>query len=175
MPSEATVAPLWASAQPKRDSDCDSKHRYQNEDKQQFQVDYDISSLALVSVPFPFTSSGGATYSYIYAMDAPEARRFSTSTAERVGLLKHHDNASKHHQYGTLPDPAEIESLLGDGNGEEIAVGTTTAAQEAKLLFKYSVPLMGTYLLQYSFSLVTIFVVGHSEYLYPMRRWRKAN
>jgi MATE family multidrug resistance protein len=49
-----------------------------------------------------------------------------------------------------------------DGTAEELV---TTARQEAKLLFKYSVPLMGTYLLQYSFSLVTIFVVGHSKCL----------
>lgn len=95
-------------------------------------------------------------------MDAPEARRFSTSTAERVGLLKSHDNAAKQRQYGAIPDPSEIESLLGgEGTTEELG---TTAGQEAKLLLKYSVPLMGTYLLQYSFSLVTIFVVGHSKY-----------
>jgi MATE family multidrug resistance protein len=95
-------------------------------------------------------------------MDAPEARRFSSSTAERVGLLKTHDNAAKQHQYGTIPDPAEIESILGrDEDTQELG---TTAGQEAKLLLKYSVPLMGTYLLQYSFSLVTIFVVGHSKF-----------
>jgi MATE family multidrug resistance protein len=163
MPSAAEaqlLAPLWAQPLRPNRNDCDSEHRYQTEPKDQLEHDYDISSLAFGFVPFPFTS-GGATYTY--TMDAPEARRFSTSTAERVGLLKHHDNASKQHQYGTLPDPAEIESLLGDGAGEELAVGTTTAGQEAKLLFKYSLPLMGTYLLQYSFSLVTIFVVGHSE------------
>jgi MATE family multidrug resistance protein len=95
-------------------------------------------------------------------MDAPEARRFSTSTAERVGFLKSHDNAAKQHQYGTIPDPAEIESILG--GDEDIQGLGTSAGQEAKLLLKYSVPLMGTYLLQYSFSLVTIFVVGHSEF-----------
>ena len=149
---------------------------YASEDKQ-FEYEYDISSLALSFVPFPFTSGGGCTIAAAYCtMDAPEARRFSTSTAERVGLLKSHHHHHHHHhhanggtksqQYGAMnPDPAEIESLLGgDGTAEELG---TTAGQEAKLLLKYSVPLMGTYLLQYSFSLVTIFVVGHGEFDLP--------
>jgi len=141
---------------------------YASENKQ-FEYEYDISSLALSFVPFPFTSGGGCTVAAAYCtMDASEARRFSTSTAERVGLLKshhHHANGStKSGQYGAMnPDPAEIESLLGrDGTAEELG---TTAGQETRLLLKYSVPLMGTYLLQYSFSLVTIFVVGHSEFI----------
>jgi MATE family multidrug resistance protein len=95
-------------------------------------------------------------------MDAPEARRFSTSTTERVGLLKTHDNAAKQQQYGTLPGSAEIESILGGGeNTQELG---STAGKEAKLLLKYSVPLIGTYILQYSFSMITIFVVGHSKH-----------
>ncbi|OWY42404.1 putative transporter [Alternaria arborescens] len=150
------LAPLWQpepttlTSQPQRD-----KVDKYNEVKH-LEYDNDISSLALGFVPFPFTSGGGITYN---TMDAPEARRFSTSTAERVGLLKSHDNAAKQRQYGAIPDPSEIESLLGgEGTTEELG---TTAGQEAKLLLKYSVPLMGTYLLQYSFSLVTIFVVGH--------------
>ncbi|CAN9116833.1 unnamed protein product [Alternaria sp. RS040] len=150
------LAPLWQpepttlTSQPQRD-----KVDKYNEIKH-LEYDNDISSLALGFVPFPFTSGGGITYN---TMDAPEARRFSTSTAERVGLLKSHDNAAKQRQYGAIPDPSEIESLLGgEGTTEELG---TTAGQEAKLLLKYSVPLMGTYLLQYSFSLVTIFVVGH--------------
>jgi MATE family multidrug resistance protein len=150
------IAPLWD-----REPTTRRKHNFDSRREkgiQYLEYENDISSLALVFVPFPFTS-GGATF----PMDAPEARRFSTSTAERVGLLKAHDNAAKQHQYGTLPDPAEIESLLGgDVTAEELG---TTAGQEAKLLLKYSVPLMGTYLLQYSFSLVTIFVVGHSTCL----------
>ena len=153
------LAPLWQpepttlTSQPQRD-----KVDKYNEVKH-LEYDNDISSLALGFVPFPFTSGGGITYN---TMDAPEARRFSTSTAERVGLLKSHDNAAKQRQYGAIPDPSEIESLLGgEGTTEELG---TTAGQEAKLLLKYSVPLMGTYLLQYSFSLVTIFVVGHSKY-----------
>ncbi|KAB2109598.1 putative transporter [Alternaria gaisen] len=150
------LAPLWQpepttlTSQPQRD-----KVDKYNEVKH-LEYNNDISSLALGFVPFPFTSGGGITYN---TMDAPEARRFSTSTAERVGLLKSHDNAAKQRQYGAIPDPSEIESLLGgEGTTEELG---TTAGQEAKLLLKYSVPLMGTYLLQYSFSLVTIFVVGH--------------
>lgn len=116
---------------------------------------HDISSLALAFVPFPF-HAGGATYT----MDAASGpRRFSTSNEERVGLLRAHSDTTKQVQYDTLPDPSEIEQLLNqDGTVEELG---TTAGFEAKLLFKYSLPLMGTYLLQYSFSLVTIFVVGH--------------
>jgi MATE family multidrug resistance protein len=150
------LAPLWQQpTRKKRDHHLDLKRENEIQHLEYYE-DFDISSLALAFVPFPFTS-GGATYT----MDAPEARRFSTSTAERVGLLKTHDNAAKQHQYGTIPDPAEIESLMeGDGTTEELG---TTAGQEAKLLLKYSLPLMGTYLLQYSFSLVTIFVVGHSK------------
>jgi MATE family multidrug resistance protein len=152
------LAPLWQPEPTTVRSQHQDKVDQHNEVKH-LEYDYDISSLALGFVPFPFTSGGGVTYN---TMDAPEARRFSTSTAERVGLLRAHDNAAKQHQYGAIPDPSEIESLLGgDGTTEELG---TTAGQEAKLLLKYSVPLMGTYLLQYSFSLVTIFVVGHSKY-----------
>lgn len=87
-------------------------------------------------------------------MDAIEGpRRFSAVSP----LIAAHDDAAKRNGYGTLADPSELESLPGNGE-EEIQ---TTAAKEAKLLFKYSVPLMFTYVLQYSFSLVTIFVVGH--------------
>lgn len=86
-------------------------------------------------------------------MDAPEGpRRFSVASP----LITAHDTA-KADQYGTLADPSELEAILGEN---EVAV-QTSARQEAKLLFKYSVPLTITYLLQYSFSLVTIFVVGH--------------
>ncbi|CAN9471866.1 unnamed protein product [Alternaria alternata] len=134
------LAPLWQpepttlTSQPQRD-----KVDKYNEVKH-LEYDNDISSLALGFVPFPFTSGGGITYN---TMDAPEARRFSTSTAERVGLLKSHDNAAKQRQYGAIPDPSEIESLLGgEGTTEELG---TTAGQEAKLLL----------------NLVTIFVVGH--------------
>ncbi|KAJ4373153.1 hypothetical protein N0V83_003444 [Neocucurbitaria cava] len=147
------VAPLWRERQP---SSINRSNTDLNEKEAQ-QLDYnnDISSLALSFVPYPFTA-GGATYT----MDAPEGpRRFSISNEERVGLLKAHDNAAKQHQYGAVPDPAELEGLLGQfGTVEELK---TTAGKEARLLFKYSLPLIGTYLLQYSFSLVTIFVVGH--------------
>lgn len=72
------------------------------------------------------------------------------------------DDVAKRNAYGTVADPAEIESLLGarNGNAEEVEF-ETSGMKEARLLLKYSVPLMFTYLLQYSFSLVTIFVVGH--------------
>lgn len=152
-PEAQLLAPLW-QPQPKVSSKRQNRGDHHTRDAP-LGYDYDISSLALVFVPFPFTSGGSA----VYTMDPSEARRFSTSTAERVGLLKAHDSAAKQHQYGAIADTTDIESLLGrDGTTEELG---TTARQEAKLLFKYSVPLMGTYLLQYSFSLVTIFVVGH--------------
>jgi MATE family multidrug resistance protein len=109
---------------------------------------HDISSLALGSVPFPFTAG--------FSMDTA-ARRFSSSAEERVGLL---GAASKQQSYGSVSDAGEVERLLGDGAIEE--VGTEmTAGKEARLLAKYSLPLMVTYLLQYSFSLITLFVVGH--------------
>ncbi|KAF2728365.1 MATE efflux family protein [Polyplosphaeria fusca] len=86
-------------------------------------------------------------------MDAPEGpRRFSI-----VSPLLTAQDAAKPDQYGTLADPSELEAILGDGETSIIV----TPGQEAKLLFGYSVPLALTYLLQYSFSLVTIFVVGH--------------
>ncbi|KAF2658826.1 MATE efflux family protein [Lophiostoma macrostomum CBS 122681] len=85
------------------------------------------------------------------SVDGP--RRFSITTP----LLKPNDIANKSDQYGTVADPSELEAVLGQGE----TIITTTASQEAKLLLKYSVPLTITYLLQYSFSLVTIFVVGH--------------
>jgi MATE family multidrug resistance protein len=94
-------------------------------------------------------------------MDSPAARRFSTSAEERVGLLSaHRDSVAKSQQYGTISADDEIERLLSQNEGtvEELE---TTAGKEARLLAKYSVPLMITYLLQYNFSLVTIFVVGH--------------
>ena len=155
-PEARLLAPLW-QPQPKGSSQHHNKIEDTTKDAPQ-ECDYDISSLALVFVPFPFTS-GGIT---AYTMDASDARRFSASSAERVGLLKAHDNAARQHHYGAITDPSDLESLVGNGAVEELG---TTAGQEAKLLFKYSVPLMGTYLLQYSFSLITIFVVGHSKCL----------
>jgi MATE family multidrug resistance protein len=144
----ALVAPLWGSRlSPIFNSGFDRE----TETKQ---YEYNISSLALYFVPLPFTA-GGQTYT----MDSPTARRFSTSAEERVGLLEaHRGSPAKQHDYGMLPTPAEIEALNGDGTAEEL---NTSASTEARLLFKYSVPLMITYILQYSFSLVTLFVVGH--------------
>ncbi|KAF1954699.1 MATE efflux family protein [Byssothecium circinans] len=88
------------------------------------------------------------------ALDGP--RRFSATSPL---LTAQHGGAAKRNGFGTLADPEEIEALLGrNGNGEELQ---TTAGKEARLLFKYSLPLIFTYLLQYNFSLVTIFVAGH--------------
>ncbi|KAF2275545.1 MATE efflux family protein, partial [Westerdykella ornata] len=87
-------------------------------------------------------------------MDAPEGpRRFSFTASPLITPL----DVNKSAQYGTIADVSELEAILGE-NEESLS---TTASHEAKLLLKYSVPLTITYLLQYSFSLVTIFVVGH--------------
>ena len=90
-------------------------------------------------------------------MDASAGpRRFSTSGEERVGLLS--EGRKNSQQYGTLPDASELERLVSPNGTVEVH---TTAGKEARILFKSSIPLMLTYLLQYNFSLVTIFVVGH--------------
>ncbi|ORY17456.1 mate-domain-containing protein [Clohesyomyces aquaticus] len=86
-------------------------------------------------------------------MDSNSVRRFSAVS----GILPILDNSSKADQYGTLADASELEAVLGEG---EVTMATT-GKEEALLLFKYSLPLTLTYLLQYSFSLITIFVVGH--------------
>ena len=123
----------------------------------------DISSLALNFVPCPFVSSCPSIGKKSKKkkkkgkMDASAGpRRFSASGEERVGLLS---EARKHsEQYGTLPDACDLERLVSPNGTVEVH---TTAGAEAKILFKSSIPLMLTYLLQYNFSLVTIFVVGH--------------
>ncbi|KAJ4288681.1 hypothetical protein N0V90_011918 [Kalmusia sp. IMI 367209] len=89
------------------------------------------------------------------AMEAHEGpRRFSASSALVPAVL---GDGVKRNSYGTLADASEEEALI-DSDADEI---TTSARKEAKLLVKYSVPLVVTYVLQYTFSLVTIFVVGH--------------
>jgi MATE family multidrug resistance protein len=111
----------------------------------------DISSLALTFVPFPLIAGGAA-----FAMDALGGpRRFSSTGEERVGLLS---DPAKQHQYATIPDPSELERLVTPNGTVELR---TTAGTEAKILLKSSIPLMITYVLQYTFSLVTIFAVGH--------------
>jgi MATE family multidrug resistance protein len=144
-------APLWCShAEP-----APSFHG--DEEKQQL-LEYDISTLALGFVPFPFTLAGYSNTT----MDSPAARRFSSSAEERVGLLDaHRESVVKAQQYGAVGETAETERLLGVGEDGTAAELQTTAGKEARLLAKYSVPLMLTYLLQYNFSLVTLFVVGH--------------
>ncbi|KAF3039348.1 hypothetical protein E8E12_005193 [Didymella heteroderae] len=120
----------------------------------------DISSLALNFVPCPFVSSCpsiGKSKAKKKKMDASAGpRRFSTSGEERVGLLS--EARKKSQQYGTLPGASELERLVSPDGTVEVH---TTAGAEARILFKSSIPLMLTYLLQYNFSLVTIFVVGH--------------
>jgi MATE family multidrug resistance protein len=147
------TAPLSTTRRPASTTSCldAEKQDDQYADEQSPQYEYDISSLALGSVPFPFTVG--------FSMDSPAARRFSSSAEERVGLLGAAATAKAQH-YGIVADAGEAERLIGDGTIEEVVV-QTTAGREARLLAKYSLPLMVTYLLQYSFSLVTLFVVGH--------------
>ncbi|KAF2621725.1 MATE efflux family protein [Macroventuria anomochaeta] len=122
----------------------------------------DISSLALNFVPCPFVSScpsigKSKKKKKKRNMDASTGpRRFSTSGEERVGLLSEARKLSQ--QYGTLPDASELERRVSPNGTVELH---TTAGAEARILFKSSIPLILTYLLQYNFSLVTIFVVGH--------------
>ncbi|KAF1914582.1 mate-domain-containing protein [Ampelomyces quisqualis] len=141
-----TQAPPWSASAPLL-----LHHQDPEKDGQHIQVEYDIdiSSLALGFIPSPFTAG--------FTMDSPAARRFSSSAEECVGLLGAHDVA-KAHRYGSVAHAAELEGLLGAGTVEEVH---TTAGKEARLLAKYSLPLMVTYMLQYSFSLITLFVVGH--------------
>ncbi|KAF2020044.1 MATE efflux family protein [Aaosphaeria arxii CBS 175.79] len=72
-------------------------------------------------------------------------------------LLSPHDHTVKTNGYGTAVDGAGLETIGDEAGGGLV----TTMGKEARLLFKYSVPCTITYLLQYSFSLVTIFVAGH--------------
>jgi MATE family multidrug resistance protein len=147
-------APLWSSPHPHA-GPAPSFHG--DEEKHQF-LEYDISTLALGFVPFPFTLAGYSNTT----MDSPAARRFSSSAEERVGLLDaHRESVVKAQQYGAVGETAEIEGPLGVGEDGTAPELQTTAGKEARLLAKYSVPLMLTYLLQYNFSLVTLFVVGH--------------
>ena len=108
-------------------------------------------------------------------------RRFSASSALARPLLD--DGVNKRHaSYGAIVADAAEEEALVEREGEDIE---TSPGKETKLLVKvryscifahelgapgrwlllihekYSVPLCLTYVLQYSFSLVTIFVVGH--------------
>jgi multidrug resistance protein, MATE family len=89
-------------------------------------------------------------------MAAAGPRRFSVSSS----LLPDQDfDPQKATLRGTGSESAvdETESLLEHGDVDLY----TSPSSEAKLLAKYSLPLTATYLLQYSFNLVTIFVVGH--------------
>lgn len=81
--------------------------------------------------------------------------------------------------HGGAPGLSESSALLSEGGLQPVEsiienYGTnaedsrkqdpdteTTWQAESKLLFRYSAPLILTYLLQYSFSLVTVFVAGH--------------
>jgi MATE family multidrug resistance protein len=78
-------------------------------------------------------------------------RRFSVASS----ILPPLEDSGKKVDYGTAAEPDETEPILG------FVEEHTTFGKESKLLFGYSIPLTLTYLLQYGFSLVTIFVVGH--------------
>jgi MATE family multidrug resistance protein len=68
-------------------------------------------------------------------------RRFSTVSAILPPKL---DDGLKASPYGGSAEPGEVESLLGEGTIQEF----TSIGRESKLLFKYSLPLTLTYLLQ---------------------------
>ncbi|KAE9991915.1 hypothetical protein EG327_010593 [Venturia inaequalis] len=78
-------------------------------------------------------------------------RRFSVASS----ILPPLDDSGKKNDYAIVDEPDETEALLGFSHVH------TTFDKESRLLFGYSLPLTLTYLLQYSFNLVTIFVVGH--------------
>ena len=69
------------------------------------------------------------------------------------------DNASRGPPTAHDHDFEAAENLL-DQKPHSFA-DTATWTAELWLLFSYSVPLIGTYLLQYFYSVVTIFVAGH--------------
>lgn len=52
-----------------------------------------------------------------------------------------------------------VQSLLG--HKSHSFSDTSTWKAELRLLFSYAIPLIGTYLLQYAYSVVTIYVAGH--------------
>jgi multidrug resistance protein, MATE family len=96
------------------------------------------------------------------------SRRFSTTStllsdraSVRTLLSDHGADANKATVYGTCSKSCvdETDPLLDFGVGD-IEVYTSPSS-EAKLLAKFSLPLVATYLLQYSFSIIQIFVVGH--------------
>jgi MATE family multidrug resistance protein len=70
-------------------------------------------------------------------------RRFSTVSAILPPKI---DDGLKASPYGGTADPGEVESLLGEGIIQEY----TSMKRESSLLFKYSLPLTLTYLLQVS-------------------------
>jgi MATE family multidrug resistance protein len=70
-------------------------------------------------------------------------RRFSTVSAILPPKI---DDGLKASPYGGSAEPGEVESLLGEGTIQEFS----SIGRESKLLFKYSLPLTLTYLLQVS-------------------------
>lgn len=57
---------------------------------------------------------------------------------------------------------AETEPLLSDAeDGDGLKPKTESVGSELRLLAGYSLPLIATYLLQYSFTVITTFVAGH--------------
>lgn len=60
--------------------------------------------------------------------------------------------------YGSLEDSSQIESNIEHHNGVEYSIDV---GKEVELITKTSVPLMFTFFLQYSLTVVSIFSVGH--------------
>lgn len=85
--------------------------------------------------------------------EAPQLSETSALLTE--GGLQAVDRIAKNDRsrsdYGTIDE---------DVSKQDSEVSTTWQA-ESKLLFRYSAPLLLTYMLQYSFNLVTVFVAGH--------------
>jgi hypothetical protein len=81
--------------------------------------------------------------------DLSGPRRFSTASAILPPKV---DDGLKASPYGGTADAGEVESLLSQGIIQEY----TSVGRESKLLFKYSLPLTLTYLLQVCFPLSTM-------------------
>lgn len=81
----------------------------------------------------------------------------ASQIAETTPLLSDsHASISRYSTQGEDGAPLGLEAALKAPEEDE-----TTWGQEAKLLSKYSGPLILTYFLQYSFHLTAVLVVGH--------------
>lgn len=91
-------------------------------------------------------------------MEAQHGPRWFSQNSELIRPILGDGATVKRNSYGAIATDAGEEEALISRVGEEVS---TTAGKETRLLIKHSVPLCVTYILQYSFSLITIFVVGH--------------